>query len=104
MQNTSIKFQDIGQNPTLINFNGGDSVYASKTKKPRYFTSWEDVPIILDIATSALILGIPYDSVRKLIREGTIPASKIGKLWRITKEALMEYLGVKPREVPCHEK
>lgn len=65
---------------------------ALKTKKPRYFTSWEDVPIILDIATAALILGMPYDSVRKHIRDGTIPASKIGKLWRITKEALKAFL------------
>lgn len=71
---------------------------ASKMRKPKYFTSWEDVPIILDIATAALILGMPYETVRKYVQNGTIPGSKVGTLWRITKKSLMEYLGEGERE------
>lgn len=62
-------------------------------RKPKRFTSWDDVPIILDVATTALILGMPYETVRKLVQGGAIRASKVGTLWRITKKSLMEYLG-----------
>lgn len=71
---------------------------ASKMRKPKYFTSWDDVPIILDVATVALILGMPYETVRKFVQNGIIPASKVGSLWRITKKSLMEYLEVTEKE------
>ena len=71
----------------------------SKMRKPKYFTSWEDVPIVLDISTVAIILGMPYETVRKYVVKGVIPASKIGSLWRITKDSLMTYLDVQ-REKP----
>lgn len=71
---------------------------ASKMRKPKCFTSWDDVPIILDVATVALILGMPYESVRKSVQNGIIPACKVGTLWRITKKSLMEYLGAAEKE------
>lgn len=71
---------------------------ASKMRKPKCFTSWDDVPVILDVATVALILGIPYETVRRFVQNGTIPASKVGTLWRISKKSLMEYLGLLEKE------
>ena len=62
-------------------------------RKPNYFTSWDDVPIVMDIATAAKILAVPYESLRTKVQQGEFPASKVGTLWRITKTALMQYVG-----------
>ena len=62
-------------------------------RKPNYFTSWDDVPIVMDIATAAKILAVPYESLRSKVQRGDFPASKVGTLWRVTKTALMQYVG-----------
>lgn len=62
-------------------------------KKPNYFTSWDDVPIVMDVATAARILAVPYECLRMKVQRGELPASKVGTLWRITKTSLMKYVG-----------
>ena len=57
---------------------------------------WRNLPEILDTKTVALILNVCEASVRRMCREGTIPAYKLGpRLWRISKAELMEHLGVR---------
>lgn len=57
---------------------------------------WKNLPDLLNTQTVALILNVCEASVRRMCREGTIPAYKLGpRLWRISKAELMEHLGVR---------
>ncbi len=64
----------------------------------KYVTDWNDVPVVIDVAYVANIIGMSYENTRRLIKNGDIPAVKVGLEWRISKEALMAYLGVKTKE------
>lgn len=56
---------------------------------------WRNLPELLDTKTVALILDVCEASVRRLCREGGIPAYKVGtRLWRISKRELMAQMGV----------
>lgn len=64
--------------------------------KQRLATCWECEVVLLDASRAAMLLGVNVQQVRKLAREGQIPAVKLGvKLWRFNKYALMEWAGVK---------
>lgn len=57
---------------------------------------WSNLPDLLTVDITALILCVSESSVRRMCREGTIPAYKLGpRLWRISKAELMEHLGVR---------
>ena len=56
---------------------------------------WSNLPELLNTKTVALILDVCEASVRRLCREGGLPAYKIGpRLWRISKAELMAQMGV----------
>lgn len=56
---------------------------------------WAKVPIIMDIAYAANLLGLTYEYTRRLCVKGTIPAHKISdNSWRINKSELMKYVGL----------
>ncbi|MDD3570368.1 MAG: helix-turn-helix domain-containing protein [Lachnospiraceae bacterium] len=53
----------------------------------------EDYPDILTPKEVMEILGISKNTLYQLINNGEIPATRLGrKLWRIQKQALMEFL------------
>ena len=62
-------------------------------RKKQYIMNWDSVPILVDCAYVALILGVTPETVRKACVSGELPAFQVGKagLWRINKEDLMEY-------------
>ena len=41
------------------------------------------------------ILKVSQKTVYRYVRDGKIPATKVGRQWRITEQALKEYLKVK---------
>lgn len=51
---------------------------------------YEDV---LTVANLQEILGIGRNTVYEMLNAGTIPALRIGKQWRIPKDAVLFYLG-----------
>ena len=55
-------------------------------------TQWEDVPVIVDLALVCRILGISLPTAKKLVYNGELPAKKVGSCWRITKDALRQYV------------
>lgn len=63
----------------------------------RHRSCWEQADSILDVEAASVMLGLPVQSVRKLARNGVIPAFKVGKLWKFSKEKLMEFAGVESR-------
>jgi excisionase family DNA binding protein len=48
--------------------------------------------IILTVDEIADYLKIPRSTIYKLVREGKIPAQKIGRHWRFRKEAIVHWL------------
>ena len=61
-------------------------------KKKDLVYSWEDVPVIVDPPYVALLLGCSRENVRKLCQSGKLKAFKVGDMWRIRREAIIEYI------------
>ena len=58
------------------------------------YTSWNELPVLLSIDETALLMRIGRDSVSKMCQEGTIPAMRFGKQWRIDKIKLQEMFNI----------
>ena len=50
--------------------------------------------VILSIKEVAETAKLTEQHVRQLLREGKIKGTKVGKEWRVSKEALNRYLGI----------
>ena len=68
-------------------------------KKVAFHTDWLDVPVMLDVAGVAIVLGHNPQVVRTALREGRLPGVKTLKEWRVRKDELMAFLGYKPWEI-----
>jgi len=51
-----------------------------------------DYPAVLTVNDVAEILGVTGKTVRNLVKTGAIPHVKVGRLIRIPKDKLVEYL------------
>jgi excisionase family DNA binding protein len=47
---------------------------------------------ILDIEGAADILGVSKTTIYKLAREGTIPATRVGREWRFSRSNLVDWI------------
>ena len=65
----------------------------SKMYSKKTYTTWENVPALMTIDEAGLLLGLSIESVRRYCLTGDIPATRIGKQWRIDKEKLMKKFG-----------
>ena len=64
------------------------------TRRQHIITDWNDVPVVMDLAMAARVLGVTERHLASLCREGKMPeARKVGRLWRIRKEAVMQMVG-----------
>lgn len=61
-------------------------------KKRDYITNWNDIPLIVDPPYVAWLLGCSRENVRKMCQSGKIKAFKVGDMWRIKKESIVEYI------------
>jgi excisionase family DNA binding protein len=52
----------------------------------------EEWPPIMTIAEAAQYLGLHELTVRRLAREGAIPALKLGRQWRIKRDLLEKWI------------
>ena len=57
-----------------------------------YETAWERVPVVFDLSYAAVLLGVSLDRIRKLAQRGEFPAFKVGKLWRVNKTDMLDYI------------
>lgn len=62
-------------------------------------TEWKDVPVIMDPAAAARVLGCTYQSVVKALQQGRLPGQKVMGGWRIRKDQLMAHLGYAQWEI-----
>jgi hypothetical protein len=60
--------------------------------KPKPVTSWDDVPIVMDMPMAARIVGQCPEYLKKRAQRGTFPAYKEGSQWRVSKAALKEHI------------
>jgi excisionase family DNA binding protein len=52
----------------------------------------EDYPLIMTISEVAEYLGLHELTVRRLAREGAIPALKLGRQWRVKRDLLEKWI------------
>lgn len=53
----------------------------------------DEYPAILNVTDVAEILGVSPNTIRKLIKDNGLPAIKIGKSYKVTRNKLLIYLG-----------
>ena len=61
--------------------------------KKAQFSTWDEVPALIDLEQASQLLGLSVESVRRYCVIGDIPAVQIGKQWRIDKQKLMKKFG-----------
>lgn len=57
-------------------------------KPKRFITSLAEVPLFVDVPYISEMLQLQPDTVRKMIQNGSIKASKIAGMWRIPKSEI----------------
>ena len=55
-------------------------------------TSFENLPLVLHVKELAEVLSISQNTVYALVRSGQIRSIRTGRIYRIPKDALIEYL------------
>jgi excisionase family DNA binding protein len=53
-----------------------------------YYTSWDNMPLLLTTDETADILRVHVNTVKYLIRTGRLTATKVGRSWRIPRESV----------------
>jgi excisionase family DNA binding protein len=53
----------------------------------------ESLPEILDIEQAAELLGVSLKTFNKVLHTEAVPARKIGREWKFSKAALIEWVG-----------
>lgn len=56
------------------------------------FVNWDEVPLVLSTKQVADVLSIHINTVKRLITRGELPAAKIGRVLRVDKADLKQYL------------
>lgn len=58
-----------------------------------FFYDWSEVPVVVDVPMVCILLQLSEARVKQLCARGELKATKAGKMWRINKRDLMEYVG-----------
>ena len=56
-------------------------------------TILENYPLLLSMSDVAEVLGISRITARKLVRNNSLPAVKVGNRYKVSKNKLLVYLG-----------
>lgn len=67
------------------------------------FTNWDDIPLVLTTDEAAGLLRVHINTIKYLIRNGKLPATKIGRAWRIPREAVLAVRGGEANSSPVRE-
>jgi excisionase family DNA binding protein len=66
-------------------------------------TSGKDLPVMLTISEVAEYLKLHELTVRRLAREGELPAFKVGRQWRIQRAKLQEWIDARSGQGAAEE-
>lgn len=54
----------------------------------------KSLPLLLPIETAKGIPGVSDRYIRKLCEDGTVKAVKMGRVWRVNRDSLLEFCGL----------
>jgi excisionase family DNA binding protein len=54
--------------------------------------SWDELPMLLTAQQAADVLQLHVNTIKGWCRESKLPARKLGKGWRIAREALQRFV------------
>lgn len=57
-------------------------------KRMRPYYGWDQMPVLLTVPEAANLLRISEQGLRTILREGKLPALKIGRAWRVERDAV----------------
>ena len=61
-------------------------------KRPKIITSWDQIPLVMDLPLACVLLGKSYEGLKKSCQQGKFPAFKCGTEWRVLKDDLIAYI------------
>ncbi len=61
-------------------------------KRKTVIWAWEQLPVVIGVRDLANLLKVSEQMARNLLRDGKIPACKVGRNWRIETDAVREFL------------
>lgn len=61
-------------------------------RRQRTIWEWEQLPAVIGVRELANLLKVSEQMARSLLRDGKIPACKVGRNWRIETDAVREFL------------
>lgn len=61
-------------------------------KKKKCVYSWDEIPLVVDPAYIAMLLGCTNDLICKLLRAGKIKGFKVGDMWRVKRDDLKTFM------------
>ena len=50
------------------------------------YKSWDELPLLLDVAVLSILTGLGDQRIRQLCKSGELPAFQVGKKWLVEKE------------------
>ena len=72
------------------------------TPKFQPITSWDEVPVIFDIAIMCRLTGWSRETVKKKTQKGELPGFKVGGIeWRYRKDEIQELFSSRREESKC---
>jgi excisionase family DNA binding protein len=71
-----------------------EAMVMTQPKLPYTDPMWDDVPSTLNSEEVAELLRVHIQTVKRLLKNGVIPATKIGRAYRVNKLDLMRYMGL----------
>lgn len=60
-------------------------------KQIQVFRSWDDLPLLLDVATLSILTGLGNQRIRQLCNSGELPAFQVGSKWLVEKEDFIDW-------------
>lgn len=54
----------------------------------------ENLPMLLDSEQAAALANCSAKHIRELLRDGRLQGAKVGNLWRVNRDALLQMLGL----------
>lgn len=61
-------------------------------KRNKTIWTWEQLPAVIGVRELANLLKVSEQMAGRLLRDGKIPACKVGRNWRVETDAVREFL------------
>ncbi len=68
--------------------------HTAQSKIPTSVGDLKSLPVLLNIETASGIPQISDRQMRKWCEDGTIKAVKMGRVWRVNRDSLLEFCGL----------